>query len=306
MAELLKAELEEAKKADLREHLNIVFIGHVDAGKSTIGGQILYLTGNVDERTIAKYEKEAKDKNRESWYMAYIMDTNDEERAKGKTVEVGRANFDTEDKRYTILDAPGHKNYVPNMISGAAQADVGVLIISARKGEFETGFERGGQTREHAMLAKTLGIDRLIVGINKMDDPSVQWDKARYDDIVKKLSSFIKPPMFKADQVVYLPMSGLTGDNIKERKNTPDWYTGSTLLNTLDEMEPPARKVEASFRIPMLDGFRDMGAIMAVGKVEQGVVRPGTQCIVQPIGHRCKIASVFIGEGEEKEEVQFA
>jgi len=204
------------------------------------------------------------------------------------------------------LDAPGHKSYVPNMIAGASQADVGVLIISARKGEFETGFERGGQTREHAMLAKTLGIDRLIVGINKMDDPSVQWDKARYDDIVKKLSSFIKPPMFKADQVIFLPMSGLTGDNVKERKNTPDWFTGSTLLGTLDEMEPPSRKVEASFRIPMLDGFRDMGAIMAVGKVEQGVVRPGTQCIVQPIGHRCKIASVFIGEGEEKEEVQFA
>ena len=137
----------------------------------------------VDDRTIEKYEKDAKEKNRESWYMAYIMDTNEEERAKGKTVEVGRAHFETEKKRYTVLDAPGHKNYVPNMIAGAAQADVGVLVIAARKGEFETGFERGGQTREHAQLAKTLGVTKLIVVVNKMDDPTVKWDKGRWDEI---------------------------------------------------------------------------------------------------------------------------
>lgn len=157
----------------LRDHLNVVFIGHIDAGKSTLAGQILYLTGGVDKRTIEKYEKEAKEKNREGWYMAYIMDTNEEERTKGITVEVGRAHFQTEKKRYTILDAPGHKNYVPNMIQGACQADVAILLISARKGEFETGFERGGQTREHAQLAKTLGVARLIVVVNKLDCPSV-------------------------------------------------------------------------------------------------------------------------------------
>ncbi len=160
------------KDEDPREHLNVVNIGHVDAGKSTLCGSILVATGMVDKRTIEKYEKEAKERNRESWYLAYIMDTNEEERQRGKTVEVGTANFATEKKRFTILDAPGHKNYVPAMIAGASHADVGVLVISSRKGEFESGFEKQGQTREHAMLAFTIGIRKLIVAINKLDDPS--------------------------------------------------------------------------------------------------------------------------------------
>ena len=174
---------------DPRENVNVVFIGHVDAGKSTICGSIMYITGMVDKRTIEKFEREAKVRNRESWFLAYIMDTNEEERAKvgfvflsfihsfihsinhnllihsltlnicfisqGITVEVGRAYFETEHKRFTVLDAPGHKNYVPNMIAGAAQADAGVVVISSRKGEFESGFNRSGQTREHILLAKT-------------------------------------------------------------------------------------------------------------------------------------------------------
>jgi peptide chain release factor subunit 3 len=175
-------ELDESLVQDMygKEHVNIVFIGHVDAGKSTLGGNILYLTGMVDERTMEKYEKEAKEAGRESWYLSWALDSTKEERSKGKTVEVGRARFETEKRRYTILDAPGHKSYVPNMISGAAQADVGVLVISARKGEYETGFDKGGQTREHAVLAKMQGINKLVIAINKMDDPTVEWSKDRY------------------------------------------------------------------------------------------------------------------------------
>lgn len=177
---------------DKREHVNIVFIGHVDAGKSTLAGQLLYMTGMVDQRTIEKYEREAKEKGRDSWFLAFILDCSEDEREKGKTVEVGRAHFETDNKRYTILDAPGHRAYVPNMIGGAAQADIGVLVISAKKGEFESGFEKNGQTREHATLAKTLGIEQLVVVINKMDEPTVEWSKDRYDEIVEKLTPFLK------------------------------------------------------------------------------------------------------------------
>jgi peptide chain release factor subunit 3 len=159
-----RGKVSESGDREKKDHMNIVFIGHVDAGKSTIGGQILNLTGMVDKRTLEKYEREAKEKNRESWYLSWALDTNQEERDKGKTVEVGRAFFMTEHKHFTLLDAPGHKGFVPNMIGGACQADLAVLVISARKGEFETGFERGGQTREHAMLAKTAGQCHSVTG----------------------------------------------------------------------------------------------------------------------------------------------
>jgi peptide chain release factor subunit 3 len=153
-----------------REPISLVFIGHVDAGKSTICGNLMFINGVVDQRTIDKYQDEAKKNGRDSWWLAYVMDISDDEKAKGKTVEVGRAVFDTEHKKYTIFDAPGHKNYVPNMIMGAALADVAGLVISARKGEYESGFEKDGQTREHAQLAKSLGVQKLIVIVNKMDD----------------------------------------------------------------------------------------------------------------------------------------
>uniref|UniRef100_A0A8C7QHS8 Tr-type G domain-containing protein n=1 Tax=Oncorhynchus mykiss TaxID=8022 RepID=A0A8C7QHS8_ONCMY len=203
--------------APKKEHVNVVFIGHVDAGKSTIGGQIMYLTGMVEKRTLEKYEREAKEKNRETWYLSWALDTNQEERDKGKTVEVGRAYFETEKKHFTILDAPGHKSFVPNMIGGASQADLAVLVISARKGEFETGFEKGGQTREHAMLAKTAGVKHLIILVNKMDDPTVNWSLERYEECKEKLVPFLKKVGFNPKKDIhFMPCSGLTGANLKE------------------------------------------------------------------------------------------
>lgn len=301
----IKAALEDLNKQDPREHMNIVFIGHVDAGKSTTAGQILFLTGGVDDRTIEKYEREAKEKNRESWYMAYIMDTNEEERAKGKTVEVGRAYFETPKKRYTILDAPGHKSFVPNMITGASQADVGVLVISARKGEFETGFERGGQTREHAQLAKTLGVTKLVIVINKMDDPSIVedgnvWSKARYDEIESKLTPFLRGCGYNPKKdLLYLPISGLMGLNMKSKVDTKlcPWYDGDSLFNVLDNIEAANRDPYAAFRMPVMDRYRDMGTVV-MGKSEAGFVKKGDSLIVMPNKTPVKVAALWRDEEE--------
>ena len=299
----------EVKMGDPREHLNLVFIGHVDAGKSTLSGNMLYLTDNVDKRTIERYEKEAKERNRESWFLAFIMDTNEEERAKGKTVEVGKAFFESDVKRFTILDAPGHKNYVPNMIQGASQADVGILVISARKGEFEAGFDRGGQSREHAMLAKTLGVSYLIVVVNKMDEPTVQWKKERYDDIVQKVRPFLKQCGFTIKkEVKFIPISGLSGANVKDEVKESEcawWkkmYTNGdnntdqpTLMALLDSLVIKDRKVDGPLRIPVLDRYSDRGTI-AMGKVESGTIRPGMKVTVMPTGTTHKVDEVYANE----------
>jgi len=266
-----------------KSHINIVFIGHVDAGKSTIGGHIMYLTGMVEKRTLEKYEKEAKEKNRESWYLSWALDTNTEERDKGKTVEVGRAYFETEHRHFTILDAPGHKSFVPNMIGGASQADVAVLVISARKGEFETGFERGGQTREHAMLVKTAGVRHLIVVINKMDDPTVEWDEERYNEIKDKLTPYLKKCGFnpKTD-LFYIPVSGLTGAFLKERRSDVcPWFDGPPLIEYLDNLAPMDRMAEGPLRLPIVDRYKDMGTII-LGKVESGTIKRGQVLTMMP------------------------
>lgn len=294
---------------DPREHLNIVFIGHVDAGKSTLSGSILYIMGKVDKRTIERYEREAKERNRESWFLAFIMDTSEEERAKGKTVEVGRAQFETDINRYTILDAPGHKNYVPNMISGAAQADVGVLVISARKGEFETGFEKGGQTREHALLARTLGVQYLVVVVNKMDDPTVDWDVNRYEECVSKLKPYLKQCgyVIKTD-VKFIPISAIGGDNVLNEvaDSKCSWWkkyytegthntSTPTLLSTLDQLKMSGRNPTGPLRIPCLDRYLERGCVV-LGKVESGTLRMDDEITIAPTKKKAKVDAIYIGE----------
>jgi len=283
---------------DEREHLNLVFIGHVDAGKSTFCGQILYRTGQVDSRTIEKYEKEAKEKNRESWFLAFIMDTNEEERAKGKTVEVGRAHFESKAKRYTILDAPGHKNYVPNMIAGACQADVGILVISARKGEFETGFEKGGQTREHALLAKTLGVRILLVVINKMDDPTVEFSEERFEECKEKLTPFLKGCGYNCKKdVLFLPISALTNINVLEKSPKLPWYKGECFIDALDNLPGLDRNTEAALRLPILSKYKDMGTVVE-GKVEQGRITPGDKLWMMPNRVPVEVLNVWLDQDE--------
>ncbi|KAK8922057.1 hypothetical protein H634G_00215 [Metarhizium anisopliae BRIP 53293] len=285
-----------------KEHVNIIFIGHVDAGKSTLGGSILWTTGMVDERTMDKYKREAKDLGRESWYLSWVMDLTKEERSKGKTVEVGRGFFETEKRRYSILDAPGHKTYVPNMIGGASQADVGILVISARKGEYETGFERGGQTREHAMLAKTQGVNKLIVVINKMDDPTVEWSQERYTECTTKLSQFLKGTGYnlKTD-VFFMPVAAQSSLNIKDRlpKGIAPWWEGPSLLEYLDGMSALERKINAPFMMPINAKYRDLGT-MVDGKIEAGVVKKGMSLVMMPRKQTVEVSAQY---GEQEEEV---
>ncbi|KAE8579753.1 hypothetical protein XENTR_v10024168 [Xenopus tropicalis] len=284
--------------APKKEHVNVVFIGHVDAGKSTIGGQIMYLTGMVDKRTLEKYEREAKEKNRETWYLSWALDTNQEERDKGKTVEVGRAYFETEKKHFTILDAPGHKSFVPNMIGGASQADLAVLVISARKGEFETGFEKGGQTREHAMLAKTAGVKHLIVLINKMDDPTVNWSNDRYEECKEKLVPFLKKVGFNPKKDIYfMPCSGLTGANLKEPVEACPWYIGLPFIPYLDSLPNFNRSVDGPVRLPIVDKYKDMGTVV-LGKLESGSICKGQQLTMMPNKHTVEVLSLLSDEVE--------
>ncbi|KAK6537309.1 translation termination factor GTPase eRF3 [Orbilia ellipsospora] len=284
-----------------KEHVNVIFIGHVDAGKSSLGGAILYATGMVDERTMEKFKKDAKDAGRESWYLSWALDLTKEERSKGKTVEVGRAFFETEKRKYSILDAPGHKTFVPNMIGGASQADVGILVISARKGEYETGFEKGGQTREHAVLAKTQGVNKLIVVVNKMDDPTVEWSKDRYEECTVKLLQFLKGTGYnpKTD-VTCMPVSALTGQGLKNRvdKKLCPWYDGPGLLEFLDNMQGLDRKVKAPFMMPVSGKYKDMGT-MAEGKIESGVIQKGHTILMMPGKASVEVTAIYSESDEE-------
>jgi peptide chain release factor subunit 3 len=290
---------------DIKRNLNIIFIGHVDAGKSTIGGHIMYLTGQVDKRTLEKYEREAKEKNRESWYLSWALDTNIEERDKGKTVEVGRAFFETDSKHFTILDAPGHKSFVPNVIGGASQADIAVLVISARKGEFETGFEHGGQTREHVMLVKTAGVRHLIIAVNKMDDPTVEWDESRFIEIKEKLTPYLKKCGFNTD-VFYIPVSGLTGVNLKDvDRGVCTWYKdGPSLITYLDTLPPMSRCGcdDGPVRLSIVGRYNDMGTII-IGKLQSGMITKGQPLVIMP--NKVNVEAMQIVSGDEEVEKAF-
>ncbi|CAI8502698.1 unnamed protein product [Pichia kudriavzevii] len=277
-----------------KEHMSIIFMGHVDAGKSTMGGNLLYLTGAVDKRTVEKYEREAKDAGRQGWYLSWIMDTNKEERNDGKTIEVGKSYFETDKRRYTILDAPGHKLYVSEMIGGASQADVGVLVISARKGEYEAGFERGGQSREHAILAKTQGVNKIVVVINKMDDPTVGWSEERYNECISKLSLFLRGVGYAKEDITFMPVSGFTGEGLKERipKEHAPWYNGPSLLEFLDNMPLAQRKINDPFMLPVSGKMKDLGTVIE-GKIESGHIKKGQSLLLMPNRTNVEVLTIY-------------
>ena len=280
--------------------VSIVFVGHVDSGKSTISGSLLYNLGQVDERAIEKYKREAKVKNRESWFMAYIMDTYEEEREKGKTVDIGKACFSTPHRRFTLLDAPGHAGYIPNLLLGACQADFAGLVISAKKGEFESGFDKQGSTREHTLLLKALGVNNLIVMVNKMDEESVKWSKERYDSIVKTLKPFIHSCGFDEEKnVKWIPISGLTGENLclPLDKHKCDWYNGPDLIEIMDTIELPKRDENGPVRVSILDRYKE-NQVYIMGKIESGTIKYGDVYTLMPSG--AKITVDWLFNSEEK------
>lgn len=283
-----------------REPLVMIFIGHVDSGKSTIAGSMLILSGKVDQLEVSKLKEEAKKYNRESWYVAYLNDCLDEEKERGKTVEMSRVDIDLERKHFTIFDCPGHRTYTQNMMTGAAQADVACLMISAKQGEFEAGFEREGQTREHAMLARAVGVTRLVVVVNKMD--AVDWDKKRFDYIKEKLEAFlINNCGFEKSEIFWVIVCGMNGAFVKERPspNPAPWYTGRTFFETLDNLPPIIRSKENYLRIPVLDKLKDDGELSIYGKIESGLVHNDMTCVLMPAMKTFTVGTVEVGEGHK-------
>lgn len=268
-----------------KETVNIVFVGHVDAGKSTICGQILVLQNIVDKRTIEKYREASKQSGRESWYLSWCLDTNPEEREKGKTTEVGTASFELEKRKINILDAPGHKQYVFEMISGANAADIGVLVISARINEFEAGFEKGGQTREHILLMKSSSVQKIIVLINKMDDPSVSWSFERYSEIKKKIGAYVKN-LFPMPE--FIPISGLSGANLKERGG--DWYKGPTFFELLNTIELKKKDLSV-LDVTITDASKVNGAVC--GMINSGTLLKDTSVKVIPGNTSLSISNLY-------------
>ncbi|XP_060908185.1 HBS1-like protein isoform X2 [Labrus mixtus] len=288
----IKAELE--KRQGGKPLLNLVVIGHVDAGKSTLMGHLLYLLGNVNKRTMHKYEQESKKAGKASFAYAWVLDETGEERDRGVTMDVGMTKFETNSKVVTLMDAPGHKDFIPNMITGAAQADVAVLVVDASRGEFEAGFEAGGQTREHALLVRSLGVTQLAVAVNKMDQ--VNWQQERFQDITSKLGHFLKQAGFKDSDVFYIPTSGLSGENLTARSSVSEltsWFSGPSLLEQIDGFKAPQRSIDKPFRLCVSDVFKDQGSGFCVtGKIEAGYIQTGDRILAMPPNETCTVKGI--------------
>ncbi|RWS26972.1 HBS1-like protein [Leptotrombidium deliense] len=290
------------ERAQQKPLLNMVVIGHVDAGKSTLMGHLLYRLQYVKKKEMHRYETDAKNMGKASFLYAWILDETAEERSRGITMDIAQSQFETANRCVTLLDAPGHKDFIPNMITGAAQADVALLVIDATKGEFEAGFDSGGQTQEHTLLVRSLGVNQLGVVINKLDN--VNWNQNRYDEIVRKLQTFLKQVGFKEDAVTFVPCSGLTGENLTSKsqvKELTDWYSGPCLLDVIDAFKPPDRLIEKPFRLCISDVFKGMGSGISVsGRVEAGGVQASQKLVVMPVAEQCTVKAICVNFSAEE------
>jgi len=286
-------------------HINIVVVGHVDSGKSTTTGHLIYKCGGIDKRTIEKFEKEAQEMGKGSFKYAWVLDKLKAERERGITIDIALWKFNTPKFAVTIIDAPGHRDFIKNMITGTSQADCAVLIVAAGTGEFEAGISKDGQTREHALLAFTLGVKQLIVGVNKMDSTAPPYSEKRFNEIKKEVESYIKKVGYNPKAVAFVPISGFHGDNMIEPSQNMTWYkgwaverkdanaSGMTLLDALDSILPPSRPTEKPLRLPLQDVYKIGGiGTVPVGRVETGILKPGCVVCFAPSGITTEVKSV--------------
>ncbi len=255
-------------------HINLVFVGHVDHGKSTTVGRLLYDSGNVDEQQMRKLKEKAEELGKKGFEFAFVMDNLKEERERGVTIDLSHRKFITPKYEFTIIDAPGHKDFVKNMITGASQADAGYLVVAATDGVME-------QTKEHLFLCKTLGVHQLNVFVNKMD--AVGHDKAKYDKVVADLKDLMKRTGYNPDKVAFIPGSSLHGENVVKRSDKMSWYTGPTLVEHMDQLAAPEKPTQLPLRLPIQDVYNIAGiGVVPVGRVETGIMKIGDKVIIVP------------------------
>ena len=260
--------------ASNKPHMNLVIIGHVDHGKSTLTGRILLETGAIDPHIIEKYKKEAEEKGKGFFYFAWVMDGLKEERERGVTIDVAHKKFYTDKYYFTVIDAPGHRDFVKNMITGTSQADAAIITCSAIEGP-------QAQTKEHVFLATTLGVKQIIIAINKMD--AVKYDEAKYNEAKEGMSKLLKMVGNKVENIPFIPVSAYMGDNIKAPSANTPWYKGPTLIQALDALSVPEKHTEKPLRVPVQDVYTITGiGTVPVGRVETGVMTPNTKVIFEP------------------------
>lgn len=288
--------LEEFEKSNMKRMANFVVIGHVDHGKSTLMGRLLYDLKVVDQRSVDKLRKEAENIGKSSFALAWVMDQTSEERSRGITVDIATNYFETEKTRFTILDAPGHRDFIPNMIAGASQADFAVLVIDASGNSFESGLK--GQTKEHALLVRSMGVQRLVIAVNKMD--TVEWSQARFNEISQQMTAFLVAASFSPKNLAFIPCAGLTGENVikppLEKVIPGNWYSGPTLVEALDASEPAKRALSLPLRLTISDVFRGgvIHPISISGRLDAGSLQIGDSVLAMPSGETATIKSVEI------------
>ncbi|KZF21131.1 hypothetical protein L228DRAFT_248899 [Xylona heveae TC161] len=288
--------LAEYEKSKRKNAANFVVIGHVDAGKSTLMGRLLLDLKVVDQRTIDRFRKEAERVGKSSFAFAWVLDQTSEERTRGVTIDIATNKFETEKTNFTILDAPGHRDFIPNMIAGASQADFAVLVVDASTGSFESGLK--GQTKEHALLVRSMGVQRIIVAVNKLD--TVGWSHERFQEIEQQASSFLTSAGFQPKNISFVPCSGLTGDNIAHR--APDglvpWYEGPTLVDELDKSEPASRALEKPLRLTIGDIFRGgiQNPLSISGRLDAGHLQIGDPIVAMPSGETAYVKALDVDE----------